>query len=483
MKYQIGNFTLDVKARTLCNKTSCQNIRPKTLALLLYLVQRPEQIISKQELLDNVWDDVAVDEGVIFQSVREIRGVFADSQVIQNHPRKGYQLTVQVLDLSAPASWVSKGKIAALGLLLLVFTVTAVWNLTIPSKKAPSQQSVLVLPVKSHIPYGENDWLALGGMEQVITQLNSVPEHTYIYQASHVLELMNQLGLSNELKPQEAKVVLNNSGASMVVETEIHGNVYDYKLVYKLHREVGVQQGVILDTSIPSALTKLTELIKNKSKASNSTTEFSKTLLSEAMISYESDWQTSISFFESYLTLNPDSIVAVIYLSKLYLWQGEVEKASSLMGEFDTLPSATIQQLAQINLLRARIAMREKDWSNAFKWFEVAQSYHQAHNDWFLKANIEEEIGLAMLEQCKFAEAIDALTLANTYYRLINSPIGINSSLLHKSYAQFLMGDRELSALTFNSAKENIKETELVFLQTMLVKYQNAMSQASLSDC
>jgi len=54
MKYQIDKFVLNVQTRTLSAKGSCQNIRPKTLEVLLYLAQRAGQIISKQELLENI---------------------------------------------------------------------------------------------------------------------------------------------------------------------------------------------------------------------------------------------------------------------------------------------------------------------------------------------------------------------------------------------------------------------------------------------
>lgn len=483
MKYRIGSFSLDVKARTISNGDSCQNIRPKTLALLLYLAERSDQIITKRELLDNIWDDVAVDDGVIFQSVREIRTLFSDPQIVQNFPRKGYQFTAELIDSSSSTDWPSNSRyLAAICSLLFVIIVMFTW-ITISEDKEEYRESVLVLPVKSYIPYGENDWLHLGGMQQLINQLNQGQESTFVYRATHVLELMERIGLSRELQSQGAQVVLNKSGASMVVETEIHGNVYDYKLIYKLHTANGMHQGVILDTSIPNALVKLSELVISWPEVASHKTDFSQTLLSEAMINYESDWQTSISFFESYLTLNPDSIVAMIYLSKLYLWQGEVDKAVSLTSVADQLADVSGQEKAQVKLLRARTAVRQQDWESAFKWFEQAQSYHQQHKDWFLKANIEEERGLAFMAQCQFIEAKRSFELANTYYQLINSPIGINSSLLHKSHAIFKLGNKPLALLTMQTATENIDEIGIEFLHTMLSKYQTAIENSAGPEC
>lgn len=489
MKYRIGRFSLDVKARTLSDDNGSQNIRPKTLALLLYLAQRPEQIISKQELLDNIWDDVAVDDGVIFQSVREIRTLFSEPKIVQNFPRKGYQFTAEINKAVKHSWWSTKRNIILTSLLLFVAVIVLLVTLNPMATVQQPKHSVLILPIKSHIPYGENDWLNLGGMEQLITQLSSLPrnssepERTYIYQATHVLELMERVGLTNNTQPQGAQAVLTNSGASVVVETEIHGNVYDYKLIYRLHSKNGVHQGVILDTSIPTALSKLANIIKKRPETKGDKNEFSQTLLSEAMISYETDWQTSVSFFESYLTLNPDSVVAMIYLSKLYLWQGQIDKATELTTAADALNQGTAQEKAQVKLLRARLAATQGDWEQAFGLFELAQSYHDAHNDWFLKANIEEERGLAFVELCKFEAAVESFSLANTYYQLINSPIGINSSLLHKSFALFKLGNNQLALLTMQTARENINEIGLVFLNTMLDKYDKAILSKSRSEC
>lgn len=483
MKYQIGSFSLDVKARTLSNGDSCQHIRPKTLALLLYLAERSDQIISKSELLDNIWDDVAVDDGVIFQSVREIRTLFSDPQIVQNFPRKGYQFTAELITTPHSARWWNNKKYLAAVISLLFVIATLFIFISLKNDDKKYEESVFVLPVKSYIPYGQNDWLHLGGMQQLINQLNQGKDNAFVYRATHVLELMERIGLSRELQSQGAQVVLNKSGASMVVETEIHGNVYDYKLIYKLHTLNGVHQGVILDTSIPNALIKLSQLIISWPEAASYENEFSQTLLSEAMINYESDWQTSISFFESYLTLNPNSVVAMIYLSKLYLWQGEVDKAMTLISAADQVEEVKAQEKAQVKLLRARAAVEQKDWEGAFKWFGQAQSYHQQHKDWFLKANIEEERGLAFMAQCNFSDAKASFALANTYYQLINSPIGINSSLLHQSYAVFKLGDKPLALLTMQTAKENINETGIEFLHTMLNKYETAMESSTNQKC
>ena len=65
-RYLINGFTLDPKQRVIHGPTGEQAIRPKTLALLLFLIEHRHVICSKDTLLEKVWEDVHVNDGVIF---------------------------------------------------------------------------------------------------------------------------------------------------------------------------------------------------------------------------------------------------------------------------------------------------------------------------------------------------------------------------------------------------------------------------------
>ena len=71
-------------------------IRPKTFSLLLMFLKNPYKILSKQVLLETVWDDVEVTEQVLFQTILELRNIFNNKDVIKTHPRKGYAWVTDV---------------------------------------------------------------------------------------------------------------------------------------------------------------------------------------------------------------------------------------------------------------------------------------------------------------------------------------------------------------------------------------------------
>ncbi|PKI17203.1 winged helix-turn-helix domain-containing protein [Colwellia sp. 12G3] len=485
MKYQVDAFVLDVQARTLSAHDRSQNIRPKTLEVLLYLANRTGDIISKQELLDCIWDDVSVDDGVIFQSILEIRKLFGHSTIIQNFPRKGYQFTAQLEPInknkqdkqsSLPTPSLLKYFIAAISLIFLSLVVIFI------SKEEAADvhfdQSILVLPIKNSIPYGENDWIYLGAMEQLIAKLNDFPNSVFIYQGTYIPHLMHTVGLDRKFSSNDVAKIFNVSGATLIVETEIFGYVSDYKLVYKFHVVNDVKQGVILDTSINGALVtlskKMADFINHPLKRSEykPINEFKDALFAEAMISYESDWHTSISFFESYLALNPDSVIAIIYLSKLYLWDNQVEKAAHLLERTVQLRIEDPLEVANIQLLKGRIAAKQQDFEQALQLYNQVTNITDKHHDWFIKASVAEEQGLVYLEQKRLNKSLEAFTTSLSSYQIIQSQIGINATRLHLAEVLFLQGNIEQAKENYSKAKQSIKSIKLEFLYSMLEQHK-----------
>ncbi|MEO8604255.1 MAG: winged helix-turn-helix domain-containing protein [bacterium] len=57
---KFASFTLDRRAGRLLRDGATVAQRPKTWAVLLYLAQRPGALVSRDELFDAVWPDVAV---------------------------------------------------------------------------------------------------------------------------------------------------------------------------------------------------------------------------------------------------------------------------------------------------------------------------------------------------------------------------------------------------------------------------------------
>ena len=88
--FKSGDWKVDPLNLTLFKLNQKIEIRPKTFSRLCFFLNSPQQIISKQSILENVWDDVLVSDQVLFQTIRELRNIFKDTKVIKTIPRKGY---------------------------------------------------------------------------------------------------------------------------------------------------------------------------------------------------------------------------------------------------------------------------------------------------------------------------------------------------------------------------------------------------------
>jgi predicted ATPase len=77
-RFLFGSFRLDPTDRRLYRGEHEVALRPKTFAVLLYLVQRAGRLVTKDELLDSVWRHTAVTDTVLKISIREIREALED---------------------------------------------------------------------------------------------------------------------------------------------------------------------------------------------------------------------------------------------------------------------------------------------------------------------------------------------------------------------------------------------------------------------
>src|SRR6266849_9646000 len=99
--YRFGQFALDSRKRTVSRADSPVSLTPKAFDVLLFLVQNPNRLITKEELLQAVWGDTFVEEGNLKQYISHLRKALADNsednRLIVTITRKGYQFTANVV--------------------------------------------------------------------------------------------------------------------------------------------------------------------------------------------------------------------------------------------------------------------------------------------------------------------------------------------------------------------------------------------------
>ena len=116
MKWTFENYRLDTEDASLWRDDEEISLRPKTFDVLCYLVEHAGELVSKENLLEEVWKNSYVVEGVLTTSMSELRKLFGDTarnqRFIATVYRRGYRFVARVNELQfaeqEPAAGVSR---------------------------------------------------------------------------------------------------------------------------------------------------------------------------------------------------------------------------------------------------------------------------------------------------------------------------------------------------------------------------------------
>src|SRR5215468_9131368 len=102
---QFEGYTLDIARYSLQAADRNVALRPKNFELLRYLVENPDRLVTKEELLKAIWPDVVVSEDSLTRCVSEVRRAIGDSKqtIIATVPRCGYRFTAPVVRVTPVA--------------------------------------------------------------------------------------------------------------------------------------------------------------------------------------------------------------------------------------------------------------------------------------------------------------------------------------------------------------------------------------------
>jgi TolB-like protein/Tfp pilus assembly protein PilF len=146
--FRLGEWVVEPSLNQVTKGTHVAHLRPLTMDLLVLLADHPGQVVSKDEILRDVWQSKYVDESVLARSVGDLRRLFGSearrSEVIETIPKRGYRLLAQVAPLAAG-----------------------------PQQGAPN--TVAVLPFVDLAGEGHQDYLCNGLAEELIHGLARVP--------------------------------------------------------------------------------------------------------------------------------------------------------------------------------------------------------------------------------------------------------------------------------------------------------------------
>jgi DNA-binding winged helix-turn-helix (wHTH) protein len=101
-EYCFGAFRLDLDAGLLRRDGVVVDLRPKSFEVLACLLDRAGRLVSKDELVQAVWQDVAVTDNSLSQCMVEIRRALGDDsqQIIRTVPAVAIFSPLRLLSIS-----------------------------------------------------------------------------------------------------------------------------------------------------------------------------------------------------------------------------------------------------------------------------------------------------------------------------------------------------------------------------------------------
>jgi len=156
---------LDADRRELKRGSELIPVGPKVFDLLLFLVQNREQVVTRDDLLQAVWEGRIVSESTLTSHINAVRKAIGDTgkeqRLIRTVSRKGIRFVgaVQEVDFVANApdtdSTIASEKLG-------------------PILTLPDSPSIAVLPFRNLSGNVEQDYFADGIVEDIITALSRI---------------------------------------------------------------------------------------------------------------------------------------------------------------------------------------------------------------------------------------------------------------------------------------------------------------------
>lgn len=527
--YLSAGFTIYPHRHLIQKNAEAIQVRPKTFALLLLLLENPRDVLAKQFLLDKIWDDVTVDEPVLVQSIREIRQLFGSADVIQTYPRKGYAWIAEVqkhtvdpqtsnppvrdeelssaanrqnalesltsamttsaatmstsLPTSAKASFFNQKNtlvIVAIFVSMLLVAYGLYSSRHEQSQYSESQtQVVIVLPVKNTIPGNDHNWVNLGAMDQLIGSLTS-SHQVQVMNVDYVLDLMQIGKIPKNYTSEEADRVFNVSGATLVVESQLSGSVAEYELVYRLHFRNDLKRGVILEKNINEALHKLSLVIASYTgQTLNSTlasqNAFINELLARSIEKFNAqDFEAARAFLITLKQLEPNDLTVRELLVKTLFKLRDASARDEVQSAFELAKTQGQPEPAALHTELAMSELREGHNENALAQLTMADQLANQEANILYQAYNAQMRGYIFQQQHNYSHAQASYEAALKFHSMIRCPIGMATT--HIDMAKLFAAQAKLA-----QAKEQLAQAKAL-IATHKLDSLTAMLDLNLAE-
>ena len=102
MNFKFGDFCVDTERLELARAGEVIALQPQAFSLLVYLIENADRVVSKDDILETVWQGRIVGDGTLNARINALRRALNDDghsqSVIKTFPRQGFRFVAELGD-------------------------------------------------------------------------------------------------------------------------------------------------------------------------------------------------------------------------------------------------------------------------------------------------------------------------------------------------------------------------------------------------
>ena len=178
--FLVGDWLVKLDGLSIQNKHQHKDLDSKVMQLLVYLVSNRERVVTRNELLDQLWKNQVVADDVLNVAMSSLRKALGDDfktpVYIKTLPRKGYQLIAPVKAISSKSRKVKLNWMIAVILVLIIaiplwFQFSPVVGSSNSNPDSSQAVRLAVLPFDYYSSITNREYIADGLTEAIINRL------------------------------------------------------------------------------------------------------------------------------------------------------------------------------------------------------------------------------------------------------------------------------------------------------------------------